>query len=123
MHAFRVSQYQKTNRAARTAYFKEWRIRNIDEQRAKERATARRRNYGLADAETLEYVEIIDADPCVYCGNPSDTVDHIHPALHGGPNHWTNYAPACKPCNSAKRVRSLLDFMIYRLDYAGWSAA
>lgn len=49
-------------------------------------------------------------DPCVYCGEPADTIDHIIPVADGGPNHWTNYAPACRPCNRAKGGLSVVRF-------------
>lgn len=50
-------------------------------------------------------------DPCVYCGDPATTIDHIYAAAYGGPNHWTNYAPACLACNRAKGGRSVLCFL------------
>lgn len=53
-------------------------------------------------------------DPCVYCGGIADTIDHIVPKSVGGPNHWTNYAPACRACNSLKSSEPLLRFVLSR---------
>jgi hypothetical protein len=83
-----------------------WRHRNPKQGRKK-------------DAETKEYVPIILADPCSYCGAPLElgfhgTVDHIEPREEGGDDHWTNMTPACKRCNSAKRDRPLLLFLARR---------
>jgi 5-methylcytosine-specific restriction endonuclease McrA len=49
---------------------------------------------------------IIIADPCAYCGAEATVVDHIRPRSRGGSSKRRNLAPACKPCNSAKRDRT-----------------
>lgn len=41
-------------------------------------------------------------------------VDHIVPVAHGGPDHLSNYAPACPSCNNSKNDKSLLEFMATR---------
>lgn len=40
--------------------------------------------------------------PCVICGQPSDTVDHIIPKSRGGTNDPANLQPMCRSCNSKK---------------------
>jgi len=40
--------------------------------------------------------------PCVVCGAPSDTLDHIVPVAQGGTNHASNLQPMCRPCNASK---------------------
>jgi len=40
--------------------------------------------------------------PCVVCGKPSDTVDHIVPLSKGGSNELNNLQPMCRSCNSKK---------------------
>lgn len=37
--------------------------------------------------------------PCIYCGAPSDTVEHLVPIVAGGTDVTNNLAPACGPCN------------------------
>lgn len=78
-------------------------------------------NEGMTDEDrqlSADYLLIIRKDPCVYCGAPSTAVDHIVPIASGGSDRWDNQAPACKPCNSAKRSRTLLGAMLARLDAA-----
>ena len=41
--------------------------------------------------------------------------DHIEPLARGGAHAWDNTAPACNPCNSAKRATPLLAFLLARL--------
>lgn len=61
-------------------------------------------------------MSFILADPCVYCGGPSQSFDHIVPKCAGGEHHWTNLASACLSCNASKGKRSLLHFLLERLD-------
>ncbi|MFC8065537.1 HNH endonuclease [Streptomyces sp. NPDC057293] len=63
-------------------------------------------------ADSLEYVLIIANDPCVYCGAPAKSVDHVVPVARGGSGEWTNLAPACLSCNSSKCDEPLLAFLL-----------
>jgi 5-methylcytosine-specific restriction endonuclease McrA len=38
-------------------------------------------------------------------------IDHIVPKTHGGPDHLSNYIPACARCNMSKGDRSFLEFV------------
>ena len=40
--------------------------------------------------------------PCVACGQPSDTVDHIVAIAEGGTNEPSNLQPMCGRCNYVK---------------------
>jgi hypothetical protein len=39
---------------------------------------------------------------CVYCGRPSESIDHMHPRSRGGPSVTENCVPACLSCNGQK---------------------
>ena len=39
---------------------------------------------------------------CIYCGNPSESIDHIHPRSRGGLSVTENCVPACLSCNGHK---------------------
>lgn len=56
----------------------------------------------------------MDADPCVYCGGPGDSYDHIEPRKRGGTNGQDNLARACHSCNHEKLARPLLLFLAIR---------
>ncbi len=87
----------------------EWYQSHIDEER--ERGRLRRvRN----DPETATYVKILRLDPCSYCGDPHEHVDHVIPVFSGGENHWTNFTSACATCNQAKSTEPLLIFLLKR---------
>jgi len=39
---------------------------------------------------------------CIYCGKPSESIDHILPLSKGGLNNTENCVPACLSCNGDK---------------------
>lgn len=78
------------------------------------RLNARRRKYrlGLATTETREWARTILADPCAYCGSPTEQIDHVVPISRGGDHDWTNLIGACESCNRHKHANSLLQFLM-----------
>jgi hypothetical protein len=64
------------------------------------------------------YRQIQSSGPCVYCGEPAQTVDHITPLARGGYEIERNLVPACKPCNSSKRDRMLAEWDQARVRHA-----
>lgn len=115
-HRQKASAYQFKNRAAATVRQREWRENNRERYNASRRIITRNKQLGSKDADTIEYLDIIANDPCVYCGNPSEHVDHILASARGGENHWTNYAPACAKCNQSKHAGGMLQFLLRRLE-------
>lgn len=105
---------------ARTKQNAEWAKRNPEKFRAAQKRYRLRnpreayRALAPFDDEALGYVELIASDPCVYCGGAADTIDHIEPVVRSHDSRWTNLAPACRSCNSAKGARSLIAFLLYR---------
>lgn len=80
------------------------------------KAAAHRRRGTPFTPDAVDYLSVILADPCVFCGAPSDSVDHIVPVSGGGTGDWDNVAPACMRCNAAKNNRPLLSFMLRRVN-------
>ncbi|MCU0528076.1 MAG: HNH endonuclease [Cyanobium sp. Prado107] len=39
---------------------------------------------------------------CVYCGERSESIDHVHPRSRGGSSVTENCVPACLACNGHK---------------------
>ena len=72
------------------------------------------RLLGVWTLEGDEYMAFISTDPCVYGGEPGTTTDHIVPLIDGGTHTPDNLAAACLSCNTSKRARSLLHFLLYR---------
>ena len=47
---------------------------------------------------------------CIYCGNPSESIDHIHPLSRGGMSVTENCVPACLACNGEKGDAEAFDW-------------
>ena len=39
---------------------------------------------------------------CIYCGKPSESLDHLHPMSKGGLSSTSNCVPCCLSCNGKK---------------------
>lgn len=64
--------------------------------------------------EAKEWARVLLNDPCVYCGAPTEHIDHIEPISRGGDSEWDNLAPACGECNRRKNAKPLLRFLLER---------
>ena len=54
---------------------------------------------------------------CAYCGETSNTIDHIIPKSKGGADVSENVVDCCKSCNSSKSNKDLCDFLNDSLQY------
>jgi hypothetical protein len=69
--------------------------------------------YGLA----TQYIRALRQDPCAYCGDPGEDLDHIFPLWRTRPrggisvDEWAEVTNACRKCNMAKRTQTLLEFL------------
>jgi len=73
---------------------------------------------GSLDPLLKDYAQIIQNDPCAYCGGPMQVLDHIDPLSKDGYHQWDNLTPACARCNTKKSDKALLTFLESRLDKA-----
>lgn len=100
----RWRRYYDANRDALRKYVQAWQAVNRPGREEYKKVGAAR-----------DYVSMIMNDPCVYCGFPSEAVDHIVAVSRGGSGCVQNLAPVCKSCNSSKQTKDVLNFMLYRL--------
>lgn len=50
-------------------------------------------------------------DRCIYCHQPKKlSMDHVLPITRGGLHTASNIVPACGPCNSSKKNRTMLEW-------------
>ncbi len=47
---------------------------------------------------------------CIYCGKPSESLDHLHPKSKGGPSVTSNCVPCCLSCNGKKSDSEVLNW-------------
>lgn len=102
--------YREENRRLLSERSADYARRNPDVKRASD---ARRRGTPYTQ-DGRDYIKLIADDPCVYCGGPGGTVDHIDPVSRGGSGDMDNLAAACQSCNSSKKEKRLLPFLLYR---------
>lgn len=107
----RAREYARQHKTEARARHKAWRDANVGHVRAYSLEQARARHAGRTK-EGTEYIEILRRDPCAYCGGRADAIDHIEPLARGGGNTWENLASACGSCNSKKRDKVLLLFLL-----------
>lgn len=107
-------RYYEENREA--SY--ERRYRWIELNPEKHRALSAKRRALLKDSPDLDavadYMALIRRDPCVYCGSPTEHIDHIIPLADRGAHEWQNLAPTCASCNTSKATQDVLTFMLRR---------
>jgi HNH endonuclease len=94
-------------------------------QRAREKARRRSRFVRRVreDPNLQLWLEVIDRDPCSYCGSVHDGLidknvrhwDHIIPESVGGVSEWDNLTGACSSCNPSKRDKPLLIFLLQKV--------
>lgn len=104
-------EYARSHSAEATARHKAWRHANPVHVRSEGRKNRRARHVGRTQ-EGKEYIEMLRADPCSYCGGPAGTLDHVEPIARGGENIWQNLTAACLNCNMRKHDTPLLKFML-----------
>lgn len=110
--------WQQQNRVAYNARQRRWRVENLERTRKYSRDRRRAIRCGDDSPETLEYIAILAADPCSYCGKPVEHIDHVEPVARGGANGWENLTGACARCNQSKGPKPLLAWMLEKLPAA-----
>jgi 5-methylcytosine-specific restriction endonuclease McrA len=105
------ARYQR-DKAAYVERARRWALANPEKAKAHTTKKNHRRRGATPDAEAREYMQILSADPCSYCGAQMREFDHIIAVSTGGTGAWDNLTAACRPCNAAKADRTLLGFLM-----------
>lgn len=103
----RVARERHRKNLGNPEYVAKMRIRTLD-------YLHRRRVSGEPSKEARDYAAVVRYDPCSYCGRTGGTMDHVVPISMGGTHDAENMTGACQSCNSSKRNKSLLIFLLYR---------
>jgi 5-methylcytosine-specific restriction endonuclease McrA len=53
-----------------------------------------------------------ERQPCSYCFNLADTIDHIVPLTRGGTHFEENLFPCCRACNSSKANKLISEWKV-----------
>lgn len=106
----------RANRAARTAYLREWRARNPHLWKAtllRRMAAKHTTDLALVTGKDLARLVRRYGGLCAYCRErPYKHFDHVIPLSRGGRHGIGNLLPACAPCNLAKGARFLAEWRL-----------
>lgn len=96
-------------------------------QRKLEELTNRLKEHALHNSDVRDAVWAITGGKCYYCDVelqrcPDEQIDrsrcfhidHLVPKTAGGPDHLSNYVPACGRCNISKGAKSYVEFLAWR---------
>lgn len=106
-------RWAKENPKRRNEIVKRYRENNPETMRLRSYVNgARRRGTPSPSYETRDYILILESDPCCYCGETMEHIDHIDALTKGGGGEWGNLTAACASCNHRKHAKSLLAFLL-----------
>ncbi len=117
----RVFQNDPDYQALNKARAHQWRVENQTAEEYKLAARtkeARRRSLKTVTVSGDDLTSVLMSGPCVYCGAPATTVDHVTPLARGGHHAVYNLVPACGTCNSSKGAKLLADWNQARVTQA-----
>lgn len=121
-HSERQKELRTINRDAYRAAAREksrqWRLDNPEAARRKgqrdtSRRTARKRNADVRTVTERDLQRLFDRQRgrCAYCDQPEPTtLDHVVPLVRGGRHSIGNLVWACRPCNTSKGGRLVVEF-------------
>ena len=52
----------------------------------------------------------ITKNKCIYCGEKSESIDHLYPQSRGGATNTNNCVPCCLSCNGKKSDDDVLEW-------------
>jgi 5-methylcytosine-specific restriction endonuclease McrA len=93
-------------RKARVAAWKRANAHRVREANA--RRSARKRKAGTFLLTPKDQQRL--AGPCLYCGSPGGTIDHVVPIARGGTHGIGNLVPCCLPCNMSKHKSTVMEW-------------
>lgn len=104
-----LKKWRKANPEKSTAYSIKWRNMNRDSFRLARRVWAHNRRSAPGKLTKPDSVFLL-AQPCAYCGAPSEHIEHCTPVSRGGHNDVANCVGACASCNLRKNTKTVLEF-------------
>jgi len=106
-------RWAEENREKRREHVRRYRENNPETIRLRSHVNkARRRGAPTPTYETRDFILILERDPCCYCGDPMEHIDHIQALTKGGGGEWDNLTASCGSCNLRKSTKPLLGFLL-----------
>ncbi len=100
------NRWYAANHEKKRAAVKSWQVANPEKKRGYARVDRQHRRASCmtstGQGPTAKQLKSLLAQPCHYCGDPAQHVDHYIPLARGGAHTLDNLRPACAPCNRSK---------------------
>ena len=64
----------------------------------------------LRNRRWRQSIHLHTSNRCIYCGKPSESIDHVFPLSRGGMSVTENCVPACLSCNGQKSDSDVFDW-------------
>ena len=64
----------------------------------------------LGNRRWRQSIHLHTGQRCIYCGKPSESIDHVFPLSRGGMSVTENCVPACLSCNGSKSDADVFDW-------------
>ena len=64
----------------------------------------------LRNRRWRQSIHLHTGNRCIYCGKPSESIDHVFPLSRGGMSVTKNCVPACLSCNGQKSDADVFDW-------------
>ena len=115
--------HKESENAISKERMKQWVKDNPDRHRQNNRKR-RANEYQAEGSHTLDQWRMLQCfynDHCPRCGKEAKlSLDHIVPLIRGGTHYIDNIQGLCKPCNTAKRDRVIVDYRPKEARYWAW---
>jgi 5-methylcytosine-specific restriction endonuclease McrA len=110
-HLEYLRQWHSENREQSRESNRQWGKRNKELKRLKDaRRRATIKNNGVFSILPKEWHRLYSS-PCLVCGSRNGVAaDHVMPLSRGGRHSIGNLQPLCKPCNSSKKDRLMVEW-------------
>lgn len=111
-----LSKLDKSIQAYEQARDREAESLRLERDLLQQKLDQRYKVHSPADRSIREQVAAVTGNRCFYCDADLEQetlhVDHIVPKNAGGPDHISNYVPACAKCNGSKGDRPFAPFFL-----------
>lgn len=108
-------RYRQENKEKILEMNRRYSANNRDKLRVQGQLSYAKRKANGGNFTTDEWLDLCSSfgNVCVGCGTDERlTIDHIIPITQGGSSGIENLQPLCKPCNSSKGSRVIIDYRL-----------